>query len=267
MCCCIKQKKGFTLVELTIVIAVALILSASAFLVLNPTKRIGQTNDARRFEDVTALAKAVELYQIDNDALPTTLATANVNVGHKVVLCSSAATLSCDGQTRACLVLNDTDFFVNYLGGSLPVDPTKTSTADTGYYIGRSGDKMIFGACDTYEAPTIEYIAKASLGVYSSTCGDGATEGAEVCDDGDVTTEGCRNGALDLAGTYCNSTCTAQIVINTSEVCDSNAAGGCFDWPTSSQYHDRVVYSTACKNYALCSSDCDSCVAACMGEP
>lgn len=60
-------------------------------------------------------------------------------------------------------------------------------------------------------------------------CGNGATEGTEVCDDGNTTTETqtCGNSVTEN-GTYCNADCTAQVVL--TEVCDdgntSNEACG-----------------------------------------
>jgi|GEM_PF-2115014 len=51
-------------------------------------------------------------------------------------------------------------------------------------------------------------------------CGNGVTEGDEVCDDGDEVAEGCGNFAIETAGTYCNATCTAEIVISENELCD-----------------------------------------------
>lgn len=41
-------------------------------------------------------------------------------------------------------------------------------------------------------------------------CGNGTTEGTEVCDDGNTTTEMCGDAILDDLGPYCNATCTAS---------------------------------------------------------
>jgi len=220
----VVDNKGFTLMQLIVSVSVLAILATSVFFVLNSSARLGKAKDIKRYEDITAIAKAIELYQLDNGSLPTSFTTSTISSSDKVVLCSSADSLTCDGLTTSCLVVDDVDFLDTYFGGSLPVDPDKTDTTDTGYYITRSGDKMTFGACTNYEGNDIEYIARATMTV---GCGNGILEGDEVCDDGNSVTEGCGSGTLETASTnvHCNSTCTAYVdTIN--EVCDYVAWSG-----------------------------------------
>ena len=215
-----KNVKGFTMVELIVAIGIFVVLAATTFFLLNPAKRLGNANTAQRWEDITALAKAVELYQIDNGTLPSDLSSVTVWTNQKQVLCSSVTSLTCDGQDRDCLVVDDIDFLGKYVD-SLPIDPEKSADTDTGYYITRTGDGMMtFGACDSYDSQEIIYVARASLATHTSTCGDGETTGNEVCDDGNVVREGCGNGQIDAAGTYCNASCGSVITIDTTEKCD-----------------------------------------------
>jgi prepilin-type N-terminal cleavage/methylation domain-containing protein len=51
--------KGFTLIELIIVIAVIALLAAATFVAVDPAKRIGMARDAQRWSDITAIADAI----------------------------------------------------------------------------------------------------------------------------------------------------------------------------------------------------------------
>ena len=55
----IFNKKGFTLIELIIVVAIIALLAAATFVAVNPAKRIGEANDAQRWSDITAIAYVI----------------------------------------------------------------------------------------------------------------------------------------------------------------------------------------------------------------
>ncbi len=216
-----QSSLGFSILTFVIAFGVVALLSAAVFMVVNPAKRLGQSYDARRWTDIIAIAKAVETYVIDNHQIPSDFSAAtNLAVDEKFVLCSSSGSKTCDGQTESCLVVNDTDFLGKYLP-SLPVDPTKSATTDTGYYVTRKGDNMlVIGSCSSYDTAEIKFVAKAALPDLVAVCGDGDVEGSEACDDGDVYNEGCGNGFIETAGDYCNYNCTATTTIAVTEGCD-----------------------------------------------
>ena len=62
--------KGFTLVELLIVIGILSILSVGAITVLNPTSQFQKANDVRRKSDLNQVQKALEVYYGDNGKYP-----------------------------------------------------------------------------------------------------------------------------------------------------------------------------------------------------
>ncbi len=178
---------GFTLIELIVVIAIAAVVMTTVLLNEDPEKRIGNARDVERQQALQGLAKAVEVYEIENGSLPTDFATSTLGMGEKFVLCSTSGTVSCGGMTRGCLVVDD-QTFLNKIG-ALPIDPTKTSAADTGYYVSRTdNDKLIIGSCNAYDTgKEISLAVKATLPAYvpppaGATCGNGILETGETCD-------------------------------------------------------------------------------------
>ena len=70
------NKKGLTLVEILMVVAIILILSAVVFVVLNPPLRIKEGRDAARWEEINSVGNAVAAYALDHHAsLPTGVST------------------------------------------------------------------------------------------------------------------------------------------------------------------------------------------------
>jgi len=56
-------KKGFTLVELLIVIAILAILAAGVVVVINPGELLAQARDSTRLRDFRSLNQAIALFQ------------------------------------------------------------------------------------------------------------------------------------------------------------------------------------------------------------
>ncbi|PLX27068.1 hypothetical protein C0583_04975 [Candidatus Parcubacteria bacterium] len=63
------EKRGFTLVELLIVIGVIAVLASLAFVALDPLARFQDSRNAQRWTDVNAVLSAVKLDQVDNGGL------------------------------------------------------------------------------------------------------------------------------------------------------------------------------------------------------
>jgi len=57
-----NMKKGFTLLELLIVIAILAVLSSAIVLVLNPAQLLAQARDSQRLSDLSSLHSAIALY-------------------------------------------------------------------------------------------------------------------------------------------------------------------------------------------------------------
>ena len=68
-----SAKKGFTLLELLLVIAIIAILAGLIIFNLNPAQRLNDSNDAKVRSDVEAIASAMALYITDKQGRHTSL--------------------------------------------------------------------------------------------------------------------------------------------------------------------------------------------------
>jgi type IV pilus assembly protein PilA len=66
-------KKGFTLIELIVVIGILGLLATTAMALLNPIAQFQKANDAKRKADLSQIQKALESYYQDNQSYPDSL--------------------------------------------------------------------------------------------------------------------------------------------------------------------------------------------------
>jgi len=120
-----KNNKGFTLVEILVVVGILTILLSIVLVALNPARQFSQSNNTQRRSDVNAILNAIHHHMADTGALLTEITTTPTNIGDGV------------GEIDICSYLVAT-----YLA-EMPVDPTAgsytdCSTYDTGYSVSRS---------------------------------------------------------------------------------------------------------------------------------
>ena len=68
-----KKEKGFTLVELLVVIAVIGALSAIVASLINPAGFFARGRDGRRMSDLSTIQSALEAYYAENNSYPSSL--------------------------------------------------------------------------------------------------------------------------------------------------------------------------------------------------
>jgi len=136
------MKKGFTLLELLIVIAILAILATVTFVVLNPAQLLAQARDAKRIAELGSTRNAINMYLAAPSSSSTSLqgtyscatncfaglaVTPGANCGGRHVAATTIATTSraVTGTGWIPVNLGDTS------GGSplaaLPVDPVNSS--------------------------------------------------------------------------------------------------------------------------------------------
>ncbi|MHB8483878.1 MAG: LamG-like jellyroll fold domain-containing protein [Nitrospiria bacterium] len=143
-----KSNSAFTLLELLIVIAILAVLATIAIIVLNPAELIKQTNDSRRFADLSSIKKSLDLYILQNGSLPsTTLDPNKLYVSIPQTSCPSDVGVNWKCSTTPTLINGNGWIpvdFTKIAGGStlstLPLDPINNSTTYQFYYFVVSSD-------------------------------------------------------------------------------------------------------------------------------
>ena len=127
-----KTMKGFTLIEILVVVALIAILTAITFIAINPAKNFADTRNAQRSSDVTQILNAVTQYtseqgnELDDfGVIPLCTATPKCIGNNAVTPTPSPA----DACINLATLLVDT-----YIVG-IPMDPLVGTAADTGYTI------------------------------------------------------------------------------------------------------------------------------------
>ena len=157
------KQKGFTLLELLIVIGIIAILAGVAFVALDPLSRFRDARDAKRWSDGTAVLSAIKIDQVDNRG-PYHWSIGLLNAATNYQISSATTTTAC--HTTCTGVATSTDACVNlsevvtqgYLS-SLPIAPNGNQSWDstyTGYYLRRNANNsIVVGSCDSESSPAI----------------------------------------------------------------------------------------------------------------
>jgi len=156
-----NTKKGFTLLELLIVIGILAILSTTVVLVINPAELLRRARDSQRISDLNTLKSAITLFIAETG-------TSTIGSAYGTQTYSHVSGVSCGGTNPASAIstlTNGTGWIpINFdsmaIGSpisALPVDPN-ASTAATGnlYYVYLVGDesKLLFKLVANMESAT-----------------------------------------------------------------------------------------------------------------
>ncbi len=205
-----QEKKGFTLLELLIVIAILAILMSIVVVTLNPAELLSKSRDTKRISDLSSIRTAINLYITDlaspdldgsgsysctNNrfySLPSSRASTSLNAGDgkDVTFSSSSNFRKVDGDGWMPIV------FSGISSGSplasLPVDPTNATSsvaADNLYY-----------TYDCNSTNTTFELNTQMESVYFSNGGSGDVETTDGGDNDNLFEVG-SDPSLDLAST------------------------------------------------------------------
>lgn len=90
----LQNKKGFTIIELLIVIAIIGLLATISMVALNGARLKGR--DAKRVGDIRQVQTALELYFNDQNSYPVTATTLTLGSASARVLCDTVAGFQAD---------------------------------------------------------------------------------------------------------------------------------------------------------------------------
>lgn len=131
--------RGFTLIEILLVVAIIALLAGIVIIAINPTRQLAQSKNSERAADVTTILNAVYQYSVDNNGtLPAGISASQTEI------CKTGGT--CTGLVDLSVLTNNETYLT-----AIPVDPTGESTNGAGYEIVRTANNRV-----TVSAPDAE---------------------------------------------------------------------------------------------------------------
>ena len=132
-----QTKKGFTLLEILLVVGAISILAGIVIVAINPSKQLGDARNAQRRSDVATILNAVYQYSIDNNGSlpgPEAIPTAPTAAAE---ICRTGG--SCTGAEVDLSNLTANEKYIV----SMPYDPKDATTNSTKYTIVKSANGRI----------------------------------------------------------------------------------------------------------------------------
>ncbi len=127
-----RNQKGFTLIEILLVVAAIAILAGIVIVAINPGKQLGDTRNAQRRSDVTTILNAVYQYSIDNSGtVPVGITASSTEV------CAEGAA-SCTGFVDLTALTAGGKYLVG-----IPSEPQKVNANGAGYLISKNASGRI----------------------------------------------------------------------------------------------------------------------------
>ena len=140
-----KSERGFTLIEILIVVAIIAVLASAVLVGLGPVQRQGR--DARRIYDLRQVQTGLELYYAKCGYYPGEV--------ESDTFCTGQNTVPTDWDALT-LVLIDRGIGIN----KIPNDPT--ASRDYFYWVSNSGDSYVLGA--TFEDSNNSALQNSAVG-------------------------------------------------------------------------------------------------------
>jgi prepilin-type N-terminal cleavage/methylation domain-containing protein len=136
----VRNKKGFTLLEVLLVIALIGILIGTILVSVNPNRQLGQARNLTRKSDITTIYNALEYHSVKNrGVILNTITTSYQEICDTGTRKSTDALPSatyCDGKINLSLLVPT---YIN----SIPKDSLSKVTSSTGYEVAKTSNNQI----------------------------------------------------------------------------------------------------------------------------
>lgn len=125
----LQNLKGFTLIEILLVVAAIAILAGIVIVAINPAKQLGDTRNAARNAAVTTILNAITQYAVDNNGI----LPAGITLTPTEVCSSAVATSSCTGLVDLSVLTTNGKYVT-----AIPDEPQKTLVNGAGYIVSKN---------------------------------------------------------------------------------------------------------------------------------
>ncbi len=141
----VATAKGFTLIEIIIVIGLIAILAAIVLIAINPARQFALGRDAQRTSNVNAILNAIGQRMADNKGIFEGLNAANGVICPTIPTTPTTTVMTSGGGSGdlSCLV-------PTYIP-ALPLDPSSGLGTNTGYVVSADGNGRVWVAATTTE--------------------------------------------------------------------------------------------------------------------
>jgi prepilin-type N-terminal cleavage/methylation domain-containing protein len=118
----LKASRGFTLLEILLVVAAIAILAGIVIVAINPARQLGETRNAERRVDIRTIMSAIQQFQLKYGNLPTSIpeyddvASCNLNKAADEI-CKTDST-ACSDKIDLSALTNNSLFLT-----AIPIDP------------------------------------------------------------------------------------------------------------------------------------------------
>lgn len=137
-----RNARGFTLIEVLLVVAIIAILVGIVILAVNPSKQLGDTHNSQRRADVATILNAAYQYSLDNNTIPAKITSTPTEI------CATGAA-NCNGLIDLAILTSSEKYLV-----LIPKDPQCSQTCarnGTGYLISKDTKNHITVSAKTTE--------------------------------------------------------------------------------------------------------------------
>lgn len=155
----LSSPKGFTLLELSVVVGIIAVLVGTVIVAVNPSRYFAQARNVARRADLERIQGAINQYSIEkNGALPTGVSSTLQIIGTAPSGCNVTCGTASTSQACANIGTTLTPLYIQ----SMPVDPITGSTAKTYYavqklvYSSSTPTGLLIRACSTELGDKVE---------------------------------------------------------------------------------------------------------------